>query len=77
MVHGGFPPGEVCHQKDRGHDHLYRSHIYAQANCASTSHQITREWRKMYLERSSWEKHREQLAAEAKLFEQAKAQLTK
>ncbi|KAM0067092.1 hypothetical protein Hdeb2414_s0002g00056851 [Helianthus debilis subsp. tardiflorus] len=74
---GAFPPGEVRHQSDRGHDALYRSHVYAQANCASTSHQITGEWRTMYLERSSWEKHMEWLAAEANFFEQAKAQLAR
>ncbi|KAJ0462472.1 hypothetical protein HanOQP8_Chr16g0638461 [Helianthus annuus] len=70
---GAFPRGEVRHQKDRGHDHLYRSYIYAEANASSTSHQIAREWRTIYLERSGWEKHRKRLATEAKLFEQAQA----
>ncbi|KAF5766195.1 hypothetical protein HanRHA438_Chr15g0724781 [Helianthus annuus] len=56
---GAFPPGEVRHQCDCGHNALYRSHVNAQANCASSSHQITFEWRTMYLERSSWEKHRD------------------
>ncbi|KAJ0588036.1 hypothetical protein HanIR_Chr04g0169991 [Helianthus annuus] len=77
MVHGGLPPGEVRHQKDRRYDNLYRFHVYAQANCASTSYQITREWRTMYRERAEWEKHSERLAAEAKLFEKAKADLAK
>ncbi|KAM0035814.1 hypothetical protein Hdeb2414_s0015g00450971 [Helianthus debilis subsp. tardiflorus] len=77
MVYGGFPLSEVRHQRDRGHDVLYRSHVFTQANCVSISHQITCELCTMYLERSSWEKHREWLAAEAKLFEQAKAQLAK
>ncbi|MFS7912968.1 hypothetical protein Hanom_Chr02g00136151 [Helianthus anomalus] len=40
---GAFPPSEVCHQKNRGHENLYRSHVYAQANYASTSYQVTRE----------------------------------
>ncbi|MFS7988747.1 hypothetical protein Hanom_Chr11g01038511 [Helianthus anomalus] len=71
---GAFPTGEVRHQRDRRHDALYRSHVYAHANCAYTSYQITREWRTIYLERAGWEKHRERLAAEAKLFEQAKAE---
>ncbi|MFS8025214.1 hypothetical protein Hanom_Chr16g01472341 [Helianthus anomalus] len=31
----------------------------------------------MYHERAEWEKHRERLAAEAKLFEKAKAELAK
>ncbi|KAJ0683496.1 hypothetical protein HanPI659440_Chr16g0658911 [Helianthus annuus] len=70
---GAFPRGEVRHQKDRGHDHLYRSYIYAEANASSTSHQIAREWRTIYLERSGWKKHRKRLATEAKLFEQAQA----
>ncbi|MFS7898370.1 hypothetical protein Hanom_Chr00s021659g01760971 [Helianthus anomalus] len=52
---GAFPPGEVRHQKDRGHDSLYRSYVYAQTNVASTDHQIAREWRTVYLERSAWE----------------------
>ncbi|MFS7899158.1 hypothetical protein Hanom_Chr05g00405331 [Helianthus anomalus] len=77
VVYGSFSPGEVYHQRDRGHDALYRAHVFAQANFASTRNQITREWRTMYLERSSWEKHRERLAAKAKLFEQAKAQLAR
>ncbi|KAF5772053.1 hypothetical protein HanXRQr2_Chr13g0572251 [Helianthus annuus] len=74
---GAFPPGEVRHQGDRGHDHLYRSHVYAQANYDSTSYQITHEWHTMYLERAGWEKHQERLAAEAKLFEMAKAEFAK
>ncbi|MFS7965397.1 hypothetical protein Hanom_Chr09g00761791 [Helianthus anomalus] len=42
---GAFPPGEVIHQKKRGHENLYRAHVFAHANTASTSNQITREWR--------------------------------
>ncbi|MFS7912594.1 hypothetical protein Hanom_Chr02g00131791 [Helianthus anomalus] len=68
---------QVRHQRDHGHDVLCRSHVFTQANCTSISHQITCELCTMYLERSSWVKHRERLAAEAKLFEQAKAQLAK
>ncbi|MFS8035252.1 hypothetical protein Hanom_Chr17g01590871 [Helianthus anomalus] len=36
---------------------------------------IAREWRTVYLEHSSWERHRERLAVEAKLFEQAQVKL--
>ncbi|KAM0057522.1 hypothetical protein Hdeb2414_s0005g00159131 [Helianthus debilis subsp. tardiflorus] len=70
---GAFPPGEVRHQKEREHYHLYRSYIYARANASSTSHQIAREWRTIYLESFGREKHRERLATEAKLLEQAQA----
>ncbi|MFS7984200.1 hypothetical protein Hanom_Chr11g00983711 [Helianthus anomalus] len=61
---GAFTPGQVRHQRDRGHDHLYRSHVCAHANYASTSYQINRKWRTMYLEHASWEKHRERLASQ-------------
>ncbi|KAJ0932311.1 hypothetical protein HanPSC8_Chr04g0172201 [Helianthus annuus] len=37
--------------------------------------EIVREWRTLHLERASWEKHRERLAAEAKLFEQVQIKL--
>ncbi|MFS8034072.1 hypothetical protein Hanom_Chr17g01576911 [Helianthus anomalus] len=74
---GAFPLGEVYHQRDRMHNALYRAHVFAQANSASTNNQITRKWHTMYLERSSWEKHRERLVVEAKFFEHAKAQLTR
>ncbi|MFS7987397.1 hypothetical protein Hanom_Chr11g01022191 [Helianthus anomalus] len=66
---GAFSLGEVRHQKECGHDSLYRLYVYSQTKAVSASHQIAQEWRTMYLERATWKKHRERLAAEAKLFE--------
>ncbi|MFS7906656.1 hypothetical protein Hanom_Chr01g00061821 [Helianthus anomalus] len=74
---GAFPSGEVLHQKERGHDNLYCSHVFVTANYSSTNYQITREWRTMHRERAEWEKHMERLAAEAQLFMKAKAKLAK
>ncbi|MFS7936735.1 hypothetical protein Hanom_Chr05g00419271 [Helianthus anomalus] len=66
---GSFPSSEVHQQKERGHDNMYRSYVMGQANASSTGHEILREWRTMHLERAGWEKYRERLSAEAKLFE--------
>ncbi|KAJ0539255.1 hypothetical protein HanHA300_Chr08g0284271 [Helianthus annuus] len=46
-----------------------------QANSSAAGHQILREWRTMHLERAVWEKYRERLSAEAKVFEHVQIKL--
>ncbi|KAM0041208.1 hypothetical protein Hdeb2414_s0011g00363631 [Helianthus debilis subsp. tardiflorus] len=72
---GAFPPAEVCRQRDRGHDNLYRSYIMGQENSSVAGHQILCEWRTIHLERAGWENYHEHLSVEAKVFEQVQIKL--
>ncbi|MFS8002486.1 hypothetical protein Hanom_Chr13g01202611 [Helianthus anomalus] len=63
----------VNRQRARTHDRLYQAYVVGEANTRAADYQIVRELRTMVKERAEWEKYRERLLRQVKVFEKAKA----
>ncbi|KAJ0514962.1 putative transcription factor C3H family [Helianthus annuus] len=61
---GIFPPAEVKFQKERSHDHTYRSYLEETASSTSTTHRIVRELRSMHKEWDAFEAYKKEVAEE-------------
>ncbi|MFS7981361.1 putative transcription factor C3H family [Helianthus anomalus] len=63
-LQGIFPPAEVKFQKERSHDHTYRSYLEETASSTSTTHRIVRELRNMHKEWDAFEASKKEVAEE-------------
>ncbi|KAM0017672.1 hypothetical protein Hdeb2414_s0027g00690701 [Helianthus debilis subsp. tardiflorus] len=63
-LQGIFPPAEVKFQKERSHDHTYRSYLEKTVSSTSTTHRIVRELCSMHKEWDAFEASKKEVPEE-------------